>query len=469
MKKLLVAAIATFGFFGGAFAADMPTKMAVKAPMAASTPWTGFYVNGGVGYGAWAADTVVVNPTTGVCDICVTQVQGGKGWLGVVGGGFDYQISPKIVLGVFGDYNISSLEGTIQDGGPYFAGDIKQTSAWAAGARAGWLLTPELMSYVNGGYTAARFSSASMVDTHAGAPSAFSTPATTMNGWFLGGGVEAALAPGWFWRSEYRLAYYGSKTLPDTDGTGGINDSITFKPTVQTITTQLVYKFDPGHMAPLYKAPVAVAAANWTGFYLNGGAGHGIWSADTTTVIPATGACKLCVTQTQGGKGFLGVVGGGFDYRFNPNIVVGAFADYNLSSLKGIIQDQDPVWAGEIKQTSAWAAGVRAGWLVNPSLLAYVNGGYSGAHFSGATMIDGTGAVTGNTTPGFTRNGWFLGGGTETTLNLIGRGWFWRNEYRYASYGTQAITDTGIHGSMNNITFKPVVQTFTSQIVYKFN
>ena len=32
-------------------------------------------------------------------------------------------------------------------------GDIKQTSAWAAGARVGWLATPSFMTYANGGYT----------------------------------------------------------------------------------------------------------------------------------------------------------------------------------------------------------------------------------------------------------------------------------------------------------------------------
>ena len=83
----------------------------------------------------WAADTNTVFAATGACDACVNQVQGGKGWLGVIGGGFDYQFTSNIVAGVFADFNISSLKGTIQDEGPFFAGDIKQTSSWAVGAR----------------------------------------------------------------------------------------------------------------------------------------------------------------------------------------------------------------------------------------------------------------------------------------------------------------------------------------------
>ncbi len=451
----------------GAFAADMPAKAPiVKAPMAVATPWTGFYVNGGFGYGMWAADTNTVVPAAGVCDTCVNQIQGGKGWFGLIGGGFDYQFSPHIVAGLFADVSISSLKGTIQDEGPFLAGDIKQTSAWAFGARAGWLLTPTVMSYMNGGYAGARFSSASMVNTFAGVPAGTSTPAFTASGYFLGGGVEVAIMPGWFWRNEYRYSYYGSKTLPDTGAV--IRESIYFKPTVQTVTTQLVYKFDPGRMAPAYTA-LPMKTANWTGFYVNGGIGYGLWAADTTTVDPTTGACVLCSPQRQGGKGWLGLVGGGFDYQFASRFVAGVFADYDFSSLKGSIQDQNPATVGELKQTAAWTAGARLGWLVTPAMLTYINGGYSGARFSGTTMVsEFTGAFSG-TTPGFTRNGWFAGAGTETTfdaLGMLGKGWFWRNEYRYASYDTQTIPDTPGHDS---ITFKPVVQTVTSSVVFKLN
>ena len=99
-----------------AFAADMPAKAPiVKAPMAVATPWTGFYVNGGIGYGMWAADTTDFNPAAGACVICETQVQGGKGWLATIGAGYDYQFTPKIVAGIFGEASISSLKGTVAD------------------------------------------------------------------------------------------------------------------------------------------------------------------------------------------------------------------------------------------------------------------------------------------------------------------------------------------------------------------
>ena len=461
-----LAAVALVGFASVASAADMPMKAAPMVAPVAAYNWTGFYVNGGIGYGMWAADTGTFDAVTGACSSCLNQVQGGKGWLGVVGGGFDYQFTSNIVAGVFADFNISSLKGTIQDEDPLFAGDIKQTSSWAAGARAGWLVTPRVMSYVNGGYTSARFSSASMVDTRTGAPTTFSTPTFTANGGFLGGGVEAVIAPGWFWRNEYRYAYYGTKLLPDTNGTGVVDASISFKPTVQTVTSQVVYKFDPGHMAPAYMAPPMVSA-NWTGFYLNGGAGYGIWAADTTTLTQATGLCRLCSPQRQGGKGYLGMVGAGYDWQFAPMWVAGVFGDFDVSSLKGSIQDQQTGSVGEIKQTSAWAVGARAGWLVTPAMLAYVNGGFSSARFSGVQMAsEFSPFAPQGTSQGFTRNGWFVGGGAETAFALLGKGWFWRNEYRYASYDTQTIAITG---AGFNVTFKPVVQTVTSSVVFKFN
>ena len=82
-----------------------------------------------------------------------------------------------------------------------------------------------------------------MINTLDGTASLFSTPAKTTNGWFLGGGLEIAVTPNLFWRNEYRYAAYANRTLPDTNGQRAV-DSISFKPTVQTFTTQVVYKFN---------------------------------------------------------------------------------------------------------------------------------------------------------------------------------------------------------------------------------
>jgi outer membrane immunogenic protein len=451
-----------------AFAADMPAKApAYKAPMAVATSWTGFYVNGGIGYGMWAADSTLNLPGTSICVTCETQVQGGKGWLATIGVGYDYQFSPKIVAGVFGDASLSSLKGTLLDVNDAGNGEIKQTSSWAAGARAGWLVTPQTLSYMNGGYTSARFSGTTMVNGFNGTPRGITTPAFTTNGWFLGGGMETSVAPNWFWRTEYRYAYYGNKVISESPVTFDFN----FRPTVQTVTSQIVYKFNGGMPAPVY--PTApVMATNWTGFYFNAGAGYGLWNADLTDG-PTAAPCAICVTHVAGGKGYLGVVGGGYDWQFAPVWVAGVFGEFDISSLKGTLLDEGALFSGTTKETSAWAGGARLGWLPSLQTMTYVNGGYTGARFSGTNMVlVTTGAPVAFSTPSSTFSGWFVGGGVETTFDFFGmlsKGWFWRNEYRYASYGNKTITNSSGGVPLFDIAFKPTVQTVTSQVVFKFN
>jgi outer membrane immunogenic protein len=366
------------------------------------------------------------------------------------------------------------LKGQLQDRATQTSGEIKQTSSWAAGARVGWLVTPKTLSYWNGGFTSARFSGTDQLFTSTGISSGISTGSSTANGWFLGGGVETSLAPGWFWKTEYRYAYYPTKTY-DESFAGGIplGRSITFKPTVQTVTTQVVYKFNGGLPAPVYPA-MPVMATNWTGFYANAGAGYGVWAANSTENFPAgSPTCVVCTTQVQGGKGYLGRVGAGYDWQFAPVWVAGGFGDFDISSLKGTLQDLAAPGSGDIKQTSAWAAGARLGWLPSPQTMTYVNGGYTAARFSGVTMGSLiTGVPNGTTTPSFTTSGWFVGGGVETTFDffgMLGKGWFWRNEYRYSSYSNKTLTEVFGGAPFADIDFKPVVQTVTSSIVFKLN
>ena len=66
---------------------------------------------------------------------------------------------------------------------------------WAAGARIGYLAPPDVLSYVNGGYTGTYFDQVNYFNTALArlpALRAASTDSLTM-GWFLGGGVENAL------------------------------------------------------------------------------------------------------------------------------------------------------------------------------------------------------------------------------------------------------------------------------------
>jgi outer membrane immunogenic protein len=58
------------------------------------------------------------------------------------------------------------------------------------------------------------------------------------------------------------------------------------------------------------KAPAVVAAPSWTGFYVFGGAGGGMWTADTN-VVTFPGLVGLTRDQRMGGNGWFGTVGAG--------------------------------------------------------------------------------------------------------------------------------------------------------------
>jgi outer membrane immunogenic protein len=250
MKKLVFALTALAAFTGSAMAADLApryTKAPMQMPVAPS--WTGFYIFGGGGGGIWDADSnVVTNP--GGLGITRDQRMGGDGWFGTVGAGYDWQVNTGWVAGIFADGQFGSLRGSISDPNFTFEGREKLRTSYAAGVRVGYLVAPNVLSYVNGGYSGSEWSSASYSSLFGG-PVAFTTPSFHRNGWFVGGGVENNLnifgitAPGWFMKTEYRAAYYDRITLPETLVGGGITgDSVTFKPWVQTISTSLVYRFN---------------------------------------------------------------------------------------------------------------------------------------------------------------------------------------------------------------------------------
>jgi outer membrane immunogenic protein len=264
MKKLAIVLLALASTAGAASAADLPAAHYTKAPVQVMPVynWTGFYVFGGAGGGLWNANTMVVDRLSGCIaglTLCgFNQTQGGNGWFGTVGVGYDWQFNPKWVIGVFGDGQFGSLAGTIQDQGPFIAGREKLKDSWAAGVRLGYLVAPNVLSYVNAGYSGARWSGTQMFDTVGGGPIGAHTDGFDRSGWFVGGGVENNLdlfgisAPGWFVKTEYRAAYYDTKqinvlmngtNLPliNVSNTG---DAITFKPVVQTISTSIVYRFN---------------------------------------------------------------------------------------------------------------------------------------------------------------------------------------------------------------------------------
>src|SRR5664280_1894918 len=231
-------------------------------------------------------------------------------------------------------------------------------------------------------------------------------------------------------------------------------------------------------LAPRYtKAPMQMPVApSWTGFYIFGGGGGGIWDADSN-VVTNPGGLGITRDQRVGGDGWFGTVGAGYDWQINSSWVAGILADGQFGSLRGSISDPAFAFEGREKLRTSYAAGVRLGYLVAPNVLSYVNGGYSGSNWSGSTLstLAAAGGGPTTTTPSFTRNGWFIGGGVENNLNIFGisaPGWFMKTEYRAAYFGTQNLVESSVATGLPTIvttTYKPFVETISTSLVYRFN
>ena len=255
MKKLVVALTALAAFTGSALAADLAPRPYAKAPapMPVAPSWTGFYIFGGAGGGIWDADDYHYNNITGA-PFAVNQRLGGDGWFGTVGAGYDWQFSSSWVGGIFADGQFGSLKGSISGGfaGLGITGTEKLQDTWAVGGRLGYLIAPNVLSYVNGGYTESYWSGSQLAPINGSSGPTASTPSFHRGGWFVGGGVENNLnifgisAPGWFMKTEYRAAYFGTQNLVETSIATGLPSIVTisYKPFVETISTSLVYRFN---------------------------------------------------------------------------------------------------------------------------------------------------------------------------------------------------------------------------------
>jgi outer membrane immunogenic protein len=227
---------------------DPGTPFYTKAARSPAYNWTGFYLAGGGGYGQMSSDQHLVDvngaPTT------IDTRAGGRGYFGTIAGGYDWQINPTWVVGIFGDAQFGDIRGSLADAAGGVTGRLKNDTNYAVGARLGYLISPNALSYVNAGYSHADFKGVTLTDA-TGTP-AFSTNKSHRDGWFVGGGVENDLnllgihAPGWFMKTEYRVAEYDRKTSLIFNPAGSPVSAIAFKPYVQTVQTSLVYRFNWG-------------------------------------------------------------------------------------------------------------------------------------------------------------------------------------------------------------------------------
>jgi outer membrane immunogenic protein len=291
MKKILLAAAAglTLSIGGVAGAADLATPV-YKAPPPPPPVynWTGCYLGAGGGYDVYNKDRQIVSngPFAGAGPAIAIAIGapagtvlggnetfGGRGWLVTGQLGCDYQFAGPFggnwVIGAFVDGDWSNARGDESVFVSSWTGQEKLSSSWAAGGRIGWLVTPTLLTYFSAGYTQARFDAVNYVLgpttalaqpglAIAATPGATLTAAAqTYNGFFIGGGAEYQLGwfPGLFWKTEYRFADYRSANVPlvctSCVVAVGASPSERVHPTVQTVRSELVWRFNWGG-GPVY-------------------------------------------------------------------------------------------------------------------------------------------------------------------------------------------------------------------------
>jgi outer membrane immunogenic protein len=188
---------------------------------------------------------------------------GGRGWLGRFGAGCDYQASSSWVIGFLGDFDLMDLKGTLNTqlnfaSGAQIQGDEKESSAWAVGARIGYVIAPMVLGYVDGGWTETRFDQINLQSTTNGNFDGNAFPQHTYQGWFIGSGFEYNFTwlpiQGLFLRTEYRYSTFKRDDLTEfviatgaPAGNAGFGSVLHAQKQVQTVTTSLLWRFNWFH------------------------------------------------------------------------------------------------------------------------------------------------------------------------------------------------------------------------------
>jgi outer membrane immunogenic protein len=246
--------------------------------------------------------------------------------------------------------------------------------------------------------------------------------------------------------------------------------------------TGSAYAADLPARMPMKAPPPPLPVASWTGCYIGGGGGYGLWNQENTAYIDpplVRTRTQFSDTITSGGRGYFGTVQGGCDYQFGmgaQQFVIGAFADGDWGDIHGKVSPPGVLggfFAGNEKESSSWAVGGRVGWVVLPRLLTYFSGGYTEATFDRTNFNFNFPPFA--ATPLYidkqTYKGWFLGAGDEYAVNFL-TGLFWKTEYRVSEYDRKTnpfLVSPGALATGFSEDSRKWVQTVRSELVYRFN
>ena len=245
----LLAAVAALSFNTNVFAADMPTKMPIKAPPLVGYAWDGFYVGGYVGTGL--SQNTAGTPTGG--NPAGSRTGGMQfndlNFTGGLTAGYNWTLAPHWLVGVEGDIGYFAFYQNFKEYNDVLQAGTKADWYGTARVRAGYLTGPSLL-YLTGGVAFVR-----MTDTFGG--DAITLDATrsqiTKVGWVAGAGIETKLSRSWSAKTEYLFIDTGTHSFGSdpfgvgvAPGSGALVNTDYKDHTYHVIKTGLNYNFGGG-------------------------------------------------------------------------------------------------------------------------------------------------------------------------------------------------------------------------------
>lgn len=185
----------------------------------------------------------------------------------------------------------------------------------------------------------------------------------------------------------------------------------------------------------------------WDGVYFGIGGGFGAVVHEVD--VPPLGGFNF---NGIGGEGVFGELTIGYDYSITDRILFGIYGNYRFGDIKTELNIPGLAFNADISLDSGYDIIGRLGYVLTPSTLGYVLGGYSHQNFELSTNV-GLGFD-------FDQSGYVIGTGLETVLK---DNWTLKSEYRYAQYGDEDFGSGGL------LSIEPSTHTFHSSLVYRMN
>ena len=215
--------------------------------------------------------------------------------------------------------------------------------------------------------------------------------------------------------------------------------------------------------AGLFASPAS--AGEWSGFYIGLHTGGAWGDVDTTTLSHTDNGFWEVPTGGSFNVDLDGVLGGaqiGYNFEMTGWVwgieLTGAGMDFDET----IALTSDDVYSVE----SEWlaTAALRAGFLVRPTSLLYVKGGYAGADVK-TSEVDVSGGFLGAFSTDETHHGWIAGAGFEEKISpSVSLGL----EYNYIDLGNQDHSGAATTGGVVVNDIDVQLHTVTARLNYHF-